>query len=394
MENKEEKPVQTNEAFEAYQKAVSELKDGPFKDFYQKNPDEMQRLFNKVDIKDLVKFSASIFSLVDVWECLYTASLNKNLNFTTEVFYEMVRDSLLTKLTKKGNKTYEANKVFEEYEEVVGDLKDGSFKDFYQNNPKEMEYLFNNVNIKELKKFDKNRFSLVDIWECLYTASLKRNLNFTTEDFKEKVLAYKRIRMYKNNVPKTVKIGEWYVKKTSLIDCIEEDVPEKIFPNFKYFKKTKNKELDKVLKYAFNGTIKRTIFGNGKRYKISPVEAMFMFFVFDDKYQENVDHIKYNEGKSLIPRFIKGLYRYAAAISEEKNISHDGTNSLGEIYEGRKKELQPDLTEASNKLQEALNEYRKGNKADLGIVIKKSKECRTKLKKFIKRVEKLKRDTD
>lgn len=483
MENKEEKPVQTNEAFEAYKKAVSKLKDGPFKDFYQNNPDEMQRLFNTVDIKDLKRFNKNIFSLTDIWSCLYIASHEKNLNFTTELFNEIILSSLSEKLKKKDNKVNEANKsnkVFEEYEEAVDKLADAPFKDFYQKNPKEMEYLFNNVDIKDLKKFDKSRFSLVDIWgclsasheknfnftikefnvmivsplltkanklfekyeetvgeledgpfkefyqnnpqemkylskkvkiheltdfagsifsltdiwSCLYIKSFKKSYNITTSKFKKKVLK-KALKMEGDEVD-SENIDEIYMLRKYSIGYIEVYASKKKpsqgnrkkFPLYTSFIRTKNRELDKVLEYAFNDAEMRGKFKNGKCYQFSPIEAMFVFFIFDDKYKENIKHIKSGKGYLVKRRFMNGLHRYASAICEARNLSNEGVaNSLNEIYEERIDMRCSDLATIYGRMKEALDEYKKGEEADIEKVIEVSKICIKKLKKFIKIID-------
>lgn len=468
MENKEEKLVQTNEAFEEYKKAVSKLKDGPFKDFYQKNPDEMQRLFNTVDIKDLNRFNKNIFSLADVWERLYTVSSIKNLNFITEDYYEMV----LSSLSKKGNITFKkynkvvnklkdgfyivfcqndpgkmgyrfndadvkdfvdcsasifslediweclyaaslkkkfdfttedfsemivsplltkVNKSFEEYEKAVSKLKDSPFKDFYQNNSDEMKYLSRKVNIHDLANFAESTFLLEDIWKWLYITLFKKTFKLKTEIFQKMALFFCWTERKKNgNLAKTVKIGKWYVKKTSLIKHIEDDTSTKNFLDFKSFKKTKNKELDEVLEYAFGVENMRNNFKIDGRYILSPIEAMFIFFIFEDKYKENIKRIKHGEERLLNRRLLNGLYRYTVIISKERNLSIKG---LEEVYRERKKILQSDLPRIGTLVQETSEEYKKGDDADLDKVIKKSKKCIGKLKKFIKRVEKLKQDT-
>ena len=150
--------------------------------------------------------------------------------------------------------------------------------------------------------------------------------------------------------------------------------------------RVKFKDLTTVFEYAFDDPDIMKKLKNGRHCNFDPVEAMFIFFILDDKYKKEIQHIRYNEGHLVKRRYMNGLKRYATAINNKRNLSHGSIeNNITDIYEKRVEELQSDLSTIHNLINDAIDEY---NKGDIERVIEISKKCIKKLKKFIKENDK------
>lgn len=274
-----------------------------------------------------------------------------------------------------------------DWDSYFDELEDSDFKKFYKSNSKEKSYLRKKVGGKDLESFASREFLLVDIWKCLYIEAYLKKFGVKRAVFESEVLNYENKRSPK-------KSDEYKLKKYSLeyiknsIDANTED-GKKNFPEFESFIRVKLKDLTAVLEYAFYDPDIMEKLKNGRHCNFDPVEAMFIFFILDDKYKKEIKHIRFNEGHLVKRRYMNGLKSYATAINNKRNLS-DGSieNNITDIYKKRVEVLQSDLPTIHNLIKDALDEYEKGDEADIEKVIEISKKCIKKLKKFIKRNDK------
>ena len=273
--------------------------------------------------------------------------------------------------------------------ECLQQLENEFFKKFYLENPKEQKFLFSKVNPEELLDFSSTEFSLADILKCKYIASYLAKRNLKKSTFKYNLLYYIKYDKGKPKDDEVKKIKKYAVKfieeryADGSIECDEVD-----FMSYNNFKRDEQRYLTEALIYIFKDKNILEKFKENGYYKINSVEAMFMFFILDDKNKEELKHIRFNEEQLIKRKFMKSLRRYASAICENRGLSGDSYH-IKDIYDKRLKALRSDLPTVRSLLILAENELAKNDKADVETVIGSVKKCRKKLKKFIKRYEQL-----
>lgn len=274
-----------------------------------------------------------------------------------------------------------------DWDSYFDELEDSEFKKFYINNTKEKKYLRKKVDGIDLKSFASRKFLLEDIWKCLYIKEYLNKFNIESEVFRREVINYRKNNY--SNKSDEYKFEKNLLKYTEDYISANTKKGEKAFHEFESFKRVKLKDLTIVFKYAFNDPDIMEKFKDGRHRIFDSVEAMFIFFILDDKYKKEVKHIQWNEEHLIKRRYMNGLKRYAIAIDNKRNLLQGSvTNSITDIYDKRVELLRSDLRTVCNLINDALCEYAKGDEADIEKVIEISKKSIKKLKRFVKRNDK------
>lgn len=280
--------------------------------------------------------------------------------------------------SEKENK--EKKKPFEKFKEEFDKLEDSPFKEFYQNNPKELKYLFEKVKRKELQTFATHTFSMADVLQCLYVKAFLEKSNIKKKEFKQNVIL-------KANEAIPEKNDEYKIRKYSVvyIHGYLNDNKKMKFLKYDSFKKGAQRHLTTVLEYAFANTDIVKKFKVEKHYEFTAIEAMFMFFIMDDKHKQEIKHIRSQQGHLIERRYIQGLKRYAIAIAKMRNDS--AADKLAELYEERIESLESDIYTAWELAKKVLEEVQKNDEADAEKIVEMSKKCIKKFKKVIKKYD-------
>ncbi len=276
--------------------------------------------------------------------------------------------------------------------EWLQQLANEEFKKFYLENPKEQKFLFSKVDVEELVVFSSTEFSLADVLKCRYIETYLKNRNIQKSAFKKVLLKHIKNTFGNLNVDENKKI------KKHAVSFIEErfadeqfDCPEVELTSYNNFKRDEQRYLTEALIYIFKDKNILDKFKEDGYYKIKPLEAMFMFFILDDKNKEELKHIRFCEEHLIKRKYMNTLRRYALAISETRGWSSD-TNHIRDVYDKRLQSLKSDLPAVRNLLIKVEKELDKNDNADFEKIIERVTKCRKKLKKFIKRYEQLSLD--
>lgn len=329
MTNKKENNA-NDEEFEAYKKAIENLNDGPFKEFYINNPKEIGYLSKKIDIGELESFAIKDFSMADVMKCLYIKAFIKKYELQSEAFKEVVLEH--------GKKVYDK--------------------------------------------------------KCAEREERKQQENNNTENGKPESKKEEEQEKEENKKMKDINYILKKYSVSFIEDIVTRSTPKgkrKEFAEYSVFRRTKQRNLKTVIEYAFNDSSIMEKFKLGNYYKLNSVEAMLIFFILDEEYKKEIKHIRMDEEHLIKRRYLNGLKRYAIAIDKKRELSSDNnSNSISKLYKKRVKALKSDLITISELINTALAEYEKGDDADIEVLSEISKKCIRKLKKFVKRENKSK----